>query len=121
MRISERLYKGRAGALSCGTGRVTNGIKSRVAAEGSSGTSMLSLVAPPGMEYVPHRDEDAVILSEDNRRLFMGIRMNRTENDLKAGELLLYSKGGASIYLTNDGEIMITGTVIINGVPLEVE
>ena len=50
----------------------------------------------------------------------MGIRRNNTEHDLKAGELMLYSKGGAVIYLTNDGEIRISGNVIINGVPLEV-
>ena len=121
MRISERLYKGRSDALFCDTGRVTNSIKSRVAAECNGGTSMLSMVSPAGIEYIPDKDEDAVILSEDNRRLFMGIRRNHTDNELKAGELLLYSKGGARIYLNNDGEIRITGTVVINGVTLEAE
>ena len=121
MRLSERLFKGRTGALFCDTGKVTNSIKSRVAAEGNGGTSMLSMVAPAGIEYMPDRYEDAVILSEDDRRLLMGIRKNNTDNDLKAGELLLYSKGGAKLYLNNDGEIRITGTVFINDVPLEVD
>ncbi len=120
MRISERLFRGRTAGLYCDTGRITNSLKSTVAADGAGGASQLAMVAPEGIEYVPDRDGDAVILCENDRRLFMGIRRNNTEHDLKAGELMLYSKGGAVIYLTNDGEIRISGNVIINGVPLEV-
>ncbi len=120
MRLSERLYRGNREGLYCDTGRVTNSVKGSVAAQGTGGASQLSMVTPGGVEYVPDRDDEAVILWGNKRRLFIGKRRNTTSNNLKPGELLLYSKGGASIYLTNEGEIRITGTVTINGEPLEV-
>ena len=61
MRISERLFRGRTAGLYCDTGRITNSLKSTVAADGAGGASQLAMVAPEGIEYVPDRDGDAVI------------------------------------------------------------
>ena len=37
MRISERLFRGRTAGLYCDTGRITNRLKSTVAADGAGG------------------------------------------------------------------------------------
>lgn len=66
------------------------------------------LVAPYGIKYVPPLGEDALVVPFDGGEVCVGV-MTKTAHNLKRGELMLYSQGGASIILKNDGSVLING------------
>lgn len=67
-------------------------------------------VFPYGVISVLPEGEEAVVLPLKDSRLCLGTVSDNRE--LKPGELLLYSKGGASILLSNDGKVYINGEEI---------
>lgn len=70
----------------------------------------LKQVFPYGVVSVLPEGESAVVLPLKDNRLCLGtVSDNR---GLEPGELLLYSKGGASIFLSNDGKVYINGEEI---------
>ncbi len=75
----------------------------------------LPIVMPFGVSYVPSLGENVVVLETEGGPVCIGV-LNTAAKELKSGELKLYSKGGASITLKNDGTVNIEGNVFINGV-----
>lgn len=67
------------------------------------------LAAPWGVAYLPPNSARAVVVSTDSGLACIGtLEENR---QLKSGELILFSSGGAEIYLKNSGEVIINGQV----------
>ncbi len=74
----------------------------------SSGSGSAALFLPYGIECVPPRGEQAVVVPSGRTRCAVGIR-SKNSLRLEPGEIALYSKGGASIILKNDGRVLING------------
>ena len=66
-------------------------------------------VAPWGIAYQPPATARAVLVNSTEGMVCTGAMME--EIDLEPGELLLFSQGGARIYLKNTGEVVINGQV----------
>ncbi len=114
-----KLSKNMANALGAGTSltaaKVHYGAEQRVAVSALDGRSQFGLVAPAGMVYIPPSDSDAVVVQTDSGRMCLGIRMSQSLSPMEAGELMIYSQGGASITLKNNGNVIISGKLVING------
>ena len=70
----------------------------------------ISNVAPFGIVSIPPVGEKAVITHTENGFVYAGVPA--CENDLEPGELMLFSRGGASIVLKNNGQVLINGKAI---------
>ncbi|MBQ2944277.1 MAG: hypothetical protein IJD93_06285 [Ruminococcus sp.] len=68
----------------------------------------LPLIAPFGVMYVPVTGEKAVTLETPSGEVCLGV-VAKSPKELASGELMLCSKGGASIVLKNDGRVLING------------
>ena len=83
--------------------------------QGQDGTAVLSsgehknlrLCQPYGVASIPPEGACAVVLPLDDGEVSLGVLGQ--EQSLSEGELMLYSKGGASIVLKNDGRVLING------------
>lgn len=75
---------------------------------GQNGRGRYYMASPGGMVYYPQKGERAVIVSTDSGDICTGI-IHEKDDGLEAGELKLYSSGGASIVLKNDGSVLING------------
>lgn len=64
--------------------------------------------APYGIAYVPKAGEKAFLLPYESGTVCVGVAMEPPQT-LEAGEIMLYSSGGASIVLKNDGRVLING------------
>ena len=80
---------------------------------------MRIIVSPGGMMYIPQQNDEAVVISNDAEQLCVGVKVINNFYDIDPGEIVLFSSGGASVYLTNDGKVYIDGEVYINGTRLE--
>lgn len=67
------------------------------------------VVAPYGIAYNPPVGETSVVLPLTKEQVCLGV-VSKDKN-LEEGELMLYSKGGATIVLKNDGSVVINGKV----------
>ena len=65
-------------------------------------------VTPYGIAYVPQKGEKAVSLQIGNSNYMIGV-CKTPPFELSEGEIGLYSSGGASIILKNDGKVLING------------
>lgn len=79
------------------------------AAQGRSEYRDFSLIAPWGIAYQPPDASRAVLVESTKGMVCAGTVVDDT--DLKPGELLLFSEGGACIHLKNSGEVVINGQV----------
>ncbi len=93
---------------SASAGSVTGVKGGRVEVDASLRQLNLPVVSPYGVVYVPPVGEHAVLVSTDAGDACIGVVMKGYE-DLKQGELMLSSAGGASIVLKNDGRVLING------------
>ncbi len=73
----------------------------------------LELCLPYGVLSVPPTGERAVVLPLDDGEVGLGVL--RKTDGLEEGELMLYSRGGASLVLKNDGRVLINGREVGNG------
>lgn len=71
----------------------------------------MSVVAPYGIAYVPPVGESTVVMPTESGDACVGVLAPKIA-DLKPGELMLYSAGGATLTLKNDGRVLINGTAI---------
>ena len=71
------------------------------------------MVAPFGIAYVPPQGGDAVLLPADEGCVCIGSLVK--DKGLQAGEIMLYSAGGAQLILKNDGTILANGKAIAGG------
>lgn len=96
-----------------------NAVKGSVNKNDSSGTAVMSSgehkelksCFPYGVYSVAPTGERAVVLPLDDGEVGLGVIAKGS--DLEAGEIMLYSKGGASIVLKNNGDVLINGEVYI--------
>lgn len=71
------------------------------------------IAAPYGIAYVPPEGADAVLLPASGGSICIGSVVK--DKGLEAGEIMLYSAGGAELILKNDGTILANGKVIAGG------
>ncbi|MBQ6626254.1 MAG: phage baseplate assembly protein [Ruminococcus sp.] len=67
------------------------------------------VVTPYGVVSTPPAGEKTVVLPTKKGDVCLGVYSNAST--LQPGELMLCSKGGASIVLKNDGSVLINGKV----------
>lgn len=94
-----------------------NAVKGSVSSVQSDGVSVLSagehkgikVCLPYGVVSVPPTGEQAIVLPIEGGEVSIGVLQNDVA--LEDGEVMLFSKGGASIALKNDGKVYINGEV----------
>lgn len=90
-------------------GDVTKSSGGSVAVNASLEHRDVPIIAPFGVVYNPPLNEKSVVLPTENYAACIGVVAPNV--DLEPGEVMLYSKGGASIVLKNTGEVLINGKV----------
>ena len=96
-----------------------NAVKGNVNKNDSNGSAvvssgehkMLKSCLPYGVLSVPPTGTCAVVLPLDDGEVGLGVIAGKA--DLQEGELMLYSKGGASIVLKNDGRVLVNGKELV--------
>ena len=89
-------------------GSVTASESKSLQVDASTQHSDVAVVAPYGIAYVPPIGEGAVVVPFDGGEACVGVIADAPLK-LNRGELMLYSQGGASILLKNDGSVLING------------
>lgn len=89
-------------------GSITGAQQQKVQVEASTQHRDVAVVAPYGIAYVPPVGEGAVVVPFDGGEVCVGV-VSSSPLKLQRGELMLYSQGGASIVLKNDGSVLING------------
>lgn len=107
MWLADFLTKNSMTAPEAVSGNVVGSDKSKTAVVSSAEHKGLKNVAPYGVISSPPVGENAVVLPLSGSEVCMGVVS--TDAGLEAGELMLRSKGGASILLKNDGSVYING------------
>ena len=105
MWISQRMIAAGAAKPSADLASVTGG----AAAQGTSEYRGLPFAGPWGIAYQPPNAARAVIVATNAGNACIGTLA--AARGLAPGELLLYSSGGAELYLKNNGDIVINGQV----------
>ena len=67
--------------------------------------------APYGVAYVPPIGARSLIVPSDGGGICLGV-IGDVPDQLEQGELMLFSSGGASIVLKNDGRVLINGRAV---------
>ncbi|MDP4119454.1 MAG: hypothetical protein Q8876_00135 [Bacillota bacterium] len=88
-------------------GGVTSAGEGQVFIDASKEYRSLPVVVPFGIAYIPPTGENSVVLPLSSGEVCLGVTMK--DKNLAAGELMLFSSGGASIILKNDGSVLING------------
>ncbi len=91
-------------------GNVNKNDKDGTAVISSGEHKKLKSCFPYGIVSVPPTGERAVVLPLDDGEVGLGVIAKNM--GLAEGEVMLYSKGGASIVLKNDGRVLINGQVM---------
>lgn len=78
-------------------------------AQGAQEYRSLPFAGPWGIAYRPPNAAQAVVVSTSAGDTCIGALAQ--DRGLQPGELMLFSSGGAQIYLKNSGEIVINGQV----------
>mgnify|MGYP000859429277 FL=1 len=105
MWISQKIITAQAAKSSADVAKMTGDS----AAQGMSEYRGLPFAGPWGIAYQPPNAAQAVIVTTSAGDACIGTLA--AERGLKPGELLLYSSGGAELYLKNNGDIVINGQV----------
>ena len=94
-------------------GKVTGSVGNGILMQGETEYKKLRLASPYGITALPPENAVAVVLTAggDGRNdICVGVRTETVS--IEPGELLLRSAGGASIYLKNNGDVVINGRVV---------
>ena len=92
-----------------GLGEVTFSKDGKINTGGAVPFVDAKLLTPYGMAVAMPIGEQVFMLPIGNTTLCMGTVQNTLTENLQAGEIMLYSAGGASIVLKNDGRVLING------------
>ncbi len=114
MKLSEKMMRGHSAETFGVSGRIVNSADRRIAASVVHGTGQCAIVSPGGMMYLPAAQDEAVVAAGDTESLCLGIKMMDNPYRIEPGEIVLFSRGGASVILKNDGSIHLNGTIYIN-------
>lgn len=90
-------------------GNVKKNSNDGIAVTSSGEHKRLKTCLPYGVVSIPPTGERAVVLPLDDGEVSLGVIAKNM--GLEDGEVMLYSKGGASIILKNDGNVVINGKV----------
>ena len=73
------------------------------------------LFSPGGYIWRPSAGESLLVVKCGNEICAAGKESEEPPEDFAEGEVYIKSKGGASIWLKNSGDVVITGNVYIEG------
>ena len=88
------------------SGEVRGASKGNVAVSSTCDYASLPMIAPAGIAYNPVEGAKTVVVNGAGGTVCLGV-IAAPSQQLEAGELMLYSAGGASIVLKNDGRVLI--------------
>ncbi len=94
-------------------GETNTGGPGGTAVASSSEHKALEMCFPYGIFSVAPSGERAVVLPLEDGEVGLGVLKKAA--GLQEGEIMLYSKGGASIVLKNDGRVLINGEEVSHG------
>ena len=83
----------------------------KVTVSASNDHRSVPTVAPFGIAYVPPVGSRSLVLPTDAETVCLGV-IGQSDVRLLPGEVMLYSAGGASIVLKNDGRVLINGRTV---------
>ncbi len=106
MWLGRSMIKGETGVAAV-AGGVRASADRRVTASAESGKSQYATVAPPGIVSCASKGEDAVVMQTSSGPLCIGVRTSYHGYYIEPGEIILYSAGGATLRLANDGKVYI--------------
>lgn len=79
----------------------------------------LEIFSPGGVVWQPRAGDTVLVIKGgvgcQERCVVAAATGGETPEDMEPGELYLYSAGGASVHLKNDGSIAVTGDVSLEG------
>lgn len=93
------------------SGKIRSAGNGSVSVSATQDYHTVPIVAPAGVAYVPAAGAATVVVPHEDGAVCLGV-MDEPPVALQAGELLLYSAGGASILLKNDGSVLINGKAV---------
>ncbi len=73
-----------------------------------------SVFGPGGVYWVPRRGDQVLVIKANGADPCIAGAEQATPKDMAPGEVMLKSQG-ASLWLRNDGSILISGRVLVNG------
>lgn len=82
----------------------------------------LGVYGPGGYVWRPRSGQTLLVLKcggEDGESCVAGAEAEDAPPDMENGEIYITSSGGASMYLKNDGRILLGGQLYLNGEKLE--
>ena len=91
-------------------GLIKGSLDGRVEVNASSDFKSIPIAAPYGIAYVPPEGEKSVVVSASGDDICLGTIIGN--KGLKPGEIMLFSKGGATLTLSNDGYVYANGVRI---------
>ncbi len=114
MWLSKKLAEGSTQTTNNNTeiGNLSIATDDLVAAISSCEKRGIVFYAPLGIEFFPSEGQKVLLLSCGNQTACVGVEMKKSDN-LQSGEIRLFSQGGASILLKNDGSIVLNNTVTV--------
>ncbi len=109
-----KMIKESGNRRAAGVGKVSYSGADKVTVSSYEEYDSIATAAPYGIAYVPPTGSKVVLVPLGDTAVCVGVEQ-QSAGDLSAGEIMLYSSGGAKIVLKNDG------TVVINGQEFEKE
>lgn len=73
----------------------------------------ITFYSPLGIEFFPSEGQKVLLISCGSNTVCAGVEMQKSSG-LAPGEIRLFSQGGASILMKNDGSIRLNGKVTID-------
>ena len=110
MWISDYVTKNSFSNNDAQSGSVTASSSTSTAVSSSNDYIGIKKIVPYGIAYVPPVGSETVVLPAKGERLCLGV-VAQAKN-LNPGEIMLFSSGGASIVLKNDGRVLINGRAV---------
>lgn len=98
------------GGRSAAVASVVRSDSNGVSVSGDISAESIKKLVPYGIDYVPPVGSKGVVVPVGEDEFFCGAAQSSGIR-LEEGELALYSSGGASIVLKNDGTVLINGKV----------
>lgn len=80
--------------------------------------SQRAVYAPGGLAWIPKRGQGVLVVKAGMEDCIAGAEMEGLEN-MEPGEIRLHTQN-ASLWLKNDGSILLEGKIMINGKELSV-
>lgn len=105
--ITENSFSGESPSV----GVVRAAVGDKVAVSATNDHLSLPVALPYGIAYAPPAGCRSLVLPTEAGNLCIGV-IGEQRGNLAPGELMLYSAGGASIVLKNDGSVLINGRAV---------